>query len=56
MLLLLSLTCNELEGLGNVATEIIGVGHLDFRHIGGFNESLEIGRLADACMEAIVEW
>lgn len=32
---LLQLTCNELEGLGNVATEIVGVRHLDFRHLDG---------------------
>ena len=28
-------TGNELERLRNVSTELVGVGSLDFRHIGG---------------------
>lgn len=32
-------TSHELEGLGNVSSELLGVGHLDVGHVGGVGRS-----------------
>ena len=35
-------TSHELEGLGNVSSELLRVGHLDFGHVGGIEWVVEV--------------
>lgn len=39
-------TSHELEGLGNVSSELLGVGHLDVGHVGGVERVVEVLKFA----------
>lgn len=39
-------TSHELEGLGNVSSELLGIGHLNLGHDGGIERVVEVLRLA----------